>query len=843
MKSTLFFLLTCALTLGSCSDRDPVSSNEPTEAAAKRRISSITWTSTPVAGTAESPDHPLGVVEVSTDEPIQIRSLLAHTIAPSIGISQRHGVELAVRDIGSIHGYAIELGEPVDGTCGPEGGRAGAAQIIADPQVIGVIGTSCSGAAVAASPVLSVTGLVMISPSNTSPRLTSDLAGNPGPDYYPGYFRVDDNDLYQGQAVADFAYSQLGLRRIATVDDGDPYTTALVSAFGDAFRVLGGEVTAVTRIQKGDTDMTDVLAEIAATDPDGIFFPLFEVEGSPFTQQAREFDGLEDATLITGSALLTSAFLGELHSEGVYGAGPVADLGANVNAFTGKSAGEVLAAYEATYGESPASAYWAHAYDATTLLLSAIESVAVVEDGKLFVDRAALREELSATAGFQSLLGTFSCDDFGDCGTGRVNIYYHTDSGVTDPAQLPVVYQFASGDGDEPLGFEAGSLGSVAVGAGEAVQIRSLLSITGASSLGASLRNGIELAVRDFGAVHGRAVELGESMDSRCSPEGGRAGAEQISADPQVLGVIGTSCSAAAVAASPLISEAGLVMIAPSNTSPLLTSDLAGNANPNYHPGYFRVSNNDLYQAQAVADFAYGELGLRRMAAIHDGDPYTTALVSAFGDAFAARGGEIAATAGIDKGTTDMTDVLAEFAAAGPDGIFFPLFRAEGSHFAEQARASDGLAGATFITGAAMLVSEFLATPQSGDTYFAGPESDHGANVNAATGKNADEVLAAYIATYGESPTSPYWAFAYDATTLLLYAIQSVAVEEGGNLYIDRATLREEIGATTGFQGIIGAISCDDFGDCGTGRINIYHHTDTSITDTAQLPVVYQFAP
>ena len=328
-----------------------------------------------------------------------------------------------------------------------------------------------------------------------------------------------------------------------------------------------------------------------------------------------------------------------------------------------------------------------------------------------------------------------------------------------------------------------------------------------------------------------------------CSPDGGRAGAEQISADPQVIGVIGTSCSAAAVAASPVISEAGLVMISPSNTSPLLTSDLAGNANPNYHLGYFRTSNNDLYQANAVADFAYNELGLRRMVAVDDGDPYTTALVSAFGNAFGAVGGEIAVATRINKGDTDMTDVLTEFAAAEPDGIFFPLFEEEGTPFAEQARAFDGLEDATLITGAALLVSEFLGTPQSEGMYFAGPESDHGANVNAATGKNAGDILAAYEAAYGGSPTSPYWAHAYDATTVLLTAIKSVAVEEGGKLYVDRAALREEIGATAGFQGIIGAISCDDFGDCGTGRINIYHHTDTSITDTAQLPVVYQFAP
>ncbi len=402
----------------------------------------------------------------------------------------------------------------------------------------------------------------------------------------------------------------------------------------------------------------------------------------------------------------------------------------------------------------------------------------------------------------------------------------------------------ACGDKDEPLGFEAGPLGAVEVGAGEAVQIRSLLAMTlGPSPMGVGARRSVELAVRDFGNIHGRPVELGESIDSMCSSEGGRTGAEQISADPQVIGVIGTSCSGAAVGAAPVISEAGLVMISPSNSSPWLTSDLAGNANPNYHPGYFRTANNDLYTAKAVADFAYLELGLRRMVAVDDGDAYTAALVSTFGNEFNALGGEIARSARIDKGDTDMTDVLSEFAATEPDGIFFPLFAAEGTLFAEQALAFDGLEDATLITADAFFESEFLGTPQSEGTYFAGPDLDYGANANAATGKNADEVRAAHEATYGEDSNYVYWAHAYDATTVLLSTIKSVAVEEGGKLYIDRAALREEVGATTGFQGIIGAISCDDFGDCGTGRVNIYHHTDASITDPAQLPVVYQFAP
>ena len=70
------------------------------------------------------------------------------------------------------------------------------------------------------------------------------------------------------------------------------------------------------------------------------------------------------------------------------------------------------------------------------------------------------------------------------------------------------------------------------------------------------------------------------------SAKAGRATAEAVVADAQVVGVIGTLCSGAAVEASPVLSAAGLSMISPSNTSPVLTSDLAGNAGPHHHKGY-----------------------------------------------------------------------------------------------------------------------------------------------------------------------------------------------------------------------------------------------------------------
>ena len=198
----------------------------------------------------------MGAVEVGAGEEIQIRSLNAITgDVAFLGIPNQRGVELAIADYGPIAGRSVSLGTGLDDLCSPDGGQASAQTIVADPSVVGVIGTSCSGAAVAASPLISNAGLVMVSPSNTSPALTSDLAGTPGSAYQPGYYRTAHNDLFQGRAVALFVRNELGLNRAAAIHDGDPYTQGLAQAFKDAFEELGGEVTTFTAVNKGDTDM------------------------------------------------------------------------------------------------------------------------------------------------------------------------------------------------------------------------------------------------------------------------------------------------------------------------------------------------------------------------------------------------------------------------------------------------------------------------------------------------------------------------------------------------------------------------------------------------------------
>ena len=390
-----------------------------------------------------------------------------------------------------------------------------------------------------------------------------------------------------------------------------------------------------------------------------------------------------------------------------------------------------------------------------------------------------------------------------------------------------------------------GSLGVVTVEAGDAIQIRSLEAITGdVAFFGLPIDRATQIAVDDYGPIHGFDVDLGTSLDDLCSNDGGQAAAQQIVADEDVVGVIGTSCSGAAVAAAPLITDAGMVLISGGNTSPALTSDLAGTAGQNYSVGYYRTAHNDLYQGAAMAKFVFGELGISEAAAIHDGDPYTQGLAQAFADAFEAEGGTVTGFSAVNKDDTDMVPVLTEIAAGSPGALFFPIFQPAGDFVADQAPGVSGLEGTVLLAADGLLNTNYLGLPQTRGMYFSGPDQRFGENVNESTGKSAVDFLATYEDLYGEAPAAPFWAHGYDATTLLLDAISAASYAEDGNLMIDRQGIRDHLNSVQGYQGLIGTINCDDFGDCGAARITVVQNIGgEENAETSLNNVVFSYAP
>jgi branched-chain amino acid transport system substrate-binding protein len=120
--------------------------------------------------------------------------------------------------------------------------------------------------------------------------------------------------------------------------------------------------------------------------------------------------------LLGGDSLFNPDFASKIgDSVNIYLTSPIL----NSDAYT-----DFLEEWLVRYGMPPASSAPAYAYDATQLLLMAIEDVAVVgQNGTLVIGRAALRERLVASDGLVGLTGLLRCNNSGECASSAYGVY------------------------------------------------------------------------------------------------------------------------------------------------------------------------------------------------------------------------------------------------------------------------------------------------------------------------------------------------------------------------------------------------------------------------------------
>jgi branched-chain amino acid transport system substrate-binding protein len=332
-----------------------------------------------------------------------------------LGQDMVYGIEIAVADRdGEILGHEINL-LIQDELCTVEGGAQAALAIASDPTVVGLVGSSCSDATVGAMQTITEAGLSTVSGSATRPSLTEP---DRGPEY-AGFLRTAWSDAIQGKFVAEFVQS-LGLTKAATIHDGSAYAEALVGVFEEEFEALGGEITIKEAVSAGQTDMNPVLTNVAQSEPEVIYFPIFTAEGGFIADQQEGVAGLEDVVLVGSDGLFSLDFVRAAGDgvEGMYLSSPNFDL-------FQESYADLVEKYLDISGlDSPLQAFHAHAYDAASIMLSAIEAVAVEnEDGSMSVDLGALREALYATTDFPGVTGSLSCTPTGDCSAPLIAVY------------------------------------------------------------------------------------------------------------------------------------------------------------------------------------------------------------------------------------------------------------------------------------------------------------------------------------------------------------------------------------------------------------------------------------
>ena len=361
--------------------------------------------------------------------------------------------------------------------------------------------------------------------------------------------------------------------------------------------------------------------------------------------------------------------------------------------------------------------------------------------------------------------------------------------------------------------------GCFEVPAGEPLTVASALAISGdVAFLGNDTNAGIQVAQEERGQVLGRDVEVLHE-DAGCGDAAsGQTAAESIVANTAILGVMGTTCSRTAVTAMPVLANAGLVMVSPSNTAPGLT-------NPDHEqyggPNYFRTAYNDKVQGAAVAKYACEVLGVTSAATVHDGSPYAEQLQQVFVDDFAEFcGGTATSQNAIGVGDTDFHAVLTTIGAEAPDMIFMPIFDPEGPLMVVQSRDVPALADTIFFGADGVKDAGFIAAAgtiaEDIGMYFSGPDLSFGS-------RYTDDFLPALLEIEGTTePLAPYHAHGYDAYNILMDAIVAAWVgdDADGTSYFAKNLIVEHFATLTDYDGLTGTLTCNG-GDCGSEEVSI----------------------
>ncbi|HEX2619489.1 MAG TPA: branched-chain amino acid ABC transporter substrate-binding protein [Phototrophicaceae bacterium] len=358
-----------------------------------------------------------------------------------LGDDITRGVELALDDRPSVtvggKEFTLKL-DIQDDQCSAEGGQAVANYFVSQPSVVAIVGPTCSSACRAAGPIFDENGFSMISSSCTAVDLTAEDTG------FASFNRTAANDAAQGAAAADFIYNGLGLTSIATIHDGSPYGEGLVEELTANFTELGGEVVYADAINVGDTDFRNLLDSVAGSGAELIYFGGFPAEAARIATQRADV-GLEDTPMMGADGINNTEFvnLGGDSAEGVYASSPVPPVGERVDAF--------VARYKEKYGVDPTAPFNTYSYDATNILLDAIEATGTIDDsGNLIVSRSALAEFVRAYGSeepFDGLSGVLSCDGTGECATGGIGFFQVTDGAYVrlEMATEPVATEEAGG--------------------------------------------------------------------------------------------------------------------------------------------------------------------------------------------------------------------------------------------------------------------------------------------------------------------------------------------------------------------------------------------------------------
>ena len=302
------------------------------------------------------------------------------------------GAQLAVKQLnadGGLLGKQIELIAPDGKTDQQE--TAKAAQRVLSEGVVAGIGQSDTTFVMAGAPLFQEEGVPFVTSGATHPELPQWVG-----DYM---FMTPFGDDDQSYAIADYAYDDLGARKVAVwTDNSMDFTKALSKFFVERFEEKGGEIIGTDSFMMGDTDFSAQIARLASMDPqpDAVFISAIPSEAGLSVKQIRE-QGIT-MPIVSGDGFDT-----ELVST-VPGPELANDIYFSTHTYRADDRPEVtkfIEDYKAEYGIEPENAFAPLGYDAIMLVADAIRRADSAEP-------AAIKDALAETRGFKGVTGEIS---------------------------------------------------------------------------------------------------------------------------------------------------------------------------------------------------------------------------------------------------------------------------------------------------------------------------------------------------------------------------------------------------------------------------------------------------
>ena len=316
------------------------------------------------------------------------------------------GARLAAEQInraGGLRGYKVSvvgLDDESDSDVAIDIAAEVKAAIDAGENVLGVIGHLNSGQTLAAMEVYKDLSLVVITPTASEVSLTEKG--------YQNFFRVNANDEAQARVDADFLVNTLGARRVAVVFNDDPYGIGLGQLIARELQSLGAEMVLSLQVGVEQFTFEEEIPQIAAAQPDAIFYGGYEVE-APYLRAELMEAGLDMPFLASDGAFL-AATIDEAGSaaEGIF----VSAFGPSPESATDDT---WIREYQAVEFRNPGT-YSINGHSALKVLVAGVEKAGTF-------DAAKVANAIRGLSGIETTMGELSYESDGDLQDQRIYIY------------------------------------------------------------------------------------------------------------------------------------------------------------------------------------------------------------------------------------------------------------------------------------------------------------------------------------------------------------------------------------------------------------------------------------